>query len=276
MNLLIDVGNRRLKWAYSTQLVANNKSNWFEGGPDTAIQYQVESSDLPGLEKCATKRFAAAVEPELAESMTPDTVYVSSVACDQVNLRLAQICEELWRLSPVFIRSGNNACGITNRYDKPKHLGVDRWAALIGARRRVPSQHALLVIDVGTAVTIDYVDSAGVFYGGMILPGIATMIGSINRSTDKISVDSLPKPGQQICFQNPRTKEAVSNGVLHAVVSSIDSAIDHFMNLDRNGFDTIITGGDARLIEPLSRHNMQTVPELVLMGILTLSEVEKF
>ena len=274
MKLLIDVGNLRLKWAYSTQLVANNKSYRFEDDVDTALQYQVESSDLGGLEKCVARRFAATVEPEPAQGMTPDMVYVSSVANDEVNLRLARLCEELWQLSPVFIRSGNNACGIVNRYDAPETLGVDRWAALIGARRKVPSQHALLVVDAGTAVTIDYVDSSGVFSGGIIFPGIATMIGSINRSTGKISVDSVPKPGAQICLQNPRTSEAVGNGVLHTVVSSIDSAIDHYMNFDQNGFDTIITGGDTGLIKQLSRHKMQSVPELVLLGILTLSEAE--
>ena len=67
---------------------------------------------------------------------------------------------------------------------------------------------------------------------------------------------------------------------MHSVVCSIDSAIDYFMDrdvnleLDQNSFDTIITGGDASRIEQFSRHNMQTVPELVLKGILALSEAE--
>ena len=268
MNLLIDVGNLRLKWAFSTQLVALSKP--YSVASDAVLQGQVESSDFSGLDKCALSRFATVMKPE----MTPDMVYVSSVAHDPVNQRLAQICDELWQLSPVFVSSCGKACGVTNRYKNPAALGVDRWAALIGARTKTSEQRASLVIDAGTAVTIDYVNADGVFSGGIIFPGVATMIGSINQSTGKISVDSVPKPGKQICLQNPCTANAVSNGVLHSVVSSIDNAIDYYGSLDQNGFDTIITGGDASLIEQLSRHKMQTVPELVLLGILALSEAD--
>ena len=133
MKLLIDVGNLRLKWAFSTQIDIPKSSNTGVREARSAIQHQVETSDFTGLEKCWERRFAPATDSELGQNVTPDTVYISSVAHDQINQRLTQICEALWMLSPIFVHSSAKTLGITNRYGTPESLGVDRWAAIIGA-----------------------------------------------------------------------------------------------------------------------------------------------
>jgi pantothenate kinase type III len=113
------------------------------------------------------------------------------------------------------------------------------------------------------------------FNGGVIFPGIATMISSLNHSKAKISVEQQPIADTFVDLQNKNTTLAVSNGIYHCVISAIDRAIEYHSGLDHSGFKTIITGGDASRIEHLSQYNMQIVSELVFIGIQALSEEQE-
>src|SRR5205085_12643161 len=93
---------------------------------------------------------------------------------------------ELWDVTPRWVVSAARACGVTNGYDHPNRLGVDRWVALIGAWHRVLAQGAprpALVVMVGTAVTVDALDETGRFLGGDILPGFGLMLRALEMGT---------------------------------------------------------------------------------------------
>ncbi|MCZ7599940.1 MAG: type III pantothenate kinase [Gammaproteobacteria bacterium] len=82
---------------------------------------------------------------------------------------LAAWCRGQWDVEARFADALTEVPGLENRYANPAQLGVDRWLALIAARRL--GGGPVVVVDCGTAITVDLVDGAGVFHGGMILPG---------------------------------------------------------------------------------------------------------
>jgi type III pantothenate kinase len=83
-----------------------------------------------------------------------------------------------------FLHASAEACGVRNTYEHPRQLGADRWAALIGARAL--SDSACLVVCAGTATTVDLLDAAGVFRGGLILPGFDLMRAALARNTAQL------------------------------------------------------------------------------------------
>ena len=140
MKLLVDIGNHRLKWATSAQL---------EHGI-SASAADIQSMDIsgPGF----TDSLGA-----LQESVgRPVAVWAASVAGEEVNQVLSAWVRAAWGLEVVFLSSTARACGIVNGYEQPGTLGVDRWAAIVAACERAPGE-SVLIIDAGTAVTIDYV-----------------------------------------------------------------------------------------------------------------------
>ncbi|WP_181902106.1 type III pantothenate kinase [Thalassotalea euphylliae] len=126
------------------------------------------------------------------------------LGCDQLVLASVahQNIEELikhWALAQKIrcqqVKTPDKAFGVTNGYERYEQLGVDRWLAVLGASKRFANQ-ACIVVDTGTATTIDYIDSNGCHQGGWILAGIETLFNSIQANTanvrgDRIQINSL-------------------------------------------------------------------------------------
>ena len=261
MKLLIDAGNQRIKWATCLQLRAQSDTFACSELPNEPVE--TGSANLPD-----------ALEGAFAGMATPEGVWISSVAGAQVNRVLACVCHSLSGNAPIFVKSATRGKGLLNQYDKPEELGVDRWLAMVGGRQ-VSGKRPLLVIDAGTAVTIDYVDAQGVFEGGIIFPGMTTMIRSLGCYTGQIGLAgsttantmNVPLP-----YQNPGTREAVENGVTLAVVAAVERAIGHYKNLAGPDLTLILTGGEARRLAGASAHKIPMVADLVLRGLLALLE----
>ena len=117
---------------------------------------------------------------------------------------------ELWDVEPRWVVSTASACGVTNGYDHPNRLGVDRWVALIGARHRVLERGAarpVLVVMVGTAVTVDALDETGRFLGGLILPGFGLMLRALEMGTAGLKAPT----GEAVEFPT-NTSDALMSG----------------------------------------------------------------
>jgi type III pantothenate kinase len=107
-----------------------------------------------------------------------------------VRLRVEQQLE-LWDLAPRWVVPGARQAGVSNGYEHPSRLGADRWVAMIGARWHVLSRGAsrpALVVMVGTAVTVDALDTDGRFLGGLILPGFGLMLKALEMGTAGLKV----------------------------------------------------------------------------------------
>ena len=159
--MLLDVGNTTLRWA-------------FRDGGELAGQGGVvhRGHDMQDL-----------IGQAWAGLEAPDSMAVSNVAGRPVQDAITHWADEHWNLQPVFVRTGERAAGVTNGYTVPGQLGVDRWAAIVAAWHE--QQTAVLVIDCGTAITIDYVDAGGRHRGGLIAPGLGTMRQSLSQNTAK-------------------------------------------------------------------------------------------
>src|SRR5436190_14548208 len=197
MVLVVDVGNSRMKWALY------DPRGWLAQGvvPNTEIG-TLALRDWQNLPR-------------------PVRAVGVNVAGESARVRVeGQLAR--WRLPMEWLHATSSAGGVTNRYTKPVQLGPDRWASLIAARRRAlasggADSAACIVINAGTAVTIDALDVDGVFQGGLILPGIRLMIQALADNTAALKVP----PGNYAHFPT-NTADAIYSGAVHAICGSIE------------------------------------------------------
>lgn len=234
MNLLLDIGNSRAKWARA----------------DGA-----ELRETGSLPHRGVTDWPAALPEE-----RPDAVWVSNVASEAVPAALARHAEKKWGLRPRIVRSTAEACGIRNAYRQPERLGVDRWLACIGAFHR--GNGSVLVVDAGTALTLDSVDAEGRHRGGLIVPGLSTMRAAIAGDTRiRVEVGDYERS-----WLADDTASAVALGTLQALLSLIENACRD-LSPDR----LLLTGGEAGRLAPELGAGWEHAPNLVLEGLARLA-----
>jgi type III pantothenate kinase len=159
---------------------------------------------------------------------------------------------------------------VTNGYENPLQLGADRWAALIAARRRtvseVESPPPAIVVNAGTAVTIDALDRDGVFRGGVILPGMRLMLQALAENTAALNV----APGVYQDFP-VNTGDALYSGVIVAVAGAIEQMRKRLRH-DGGEVACFVSGGAADEIAPYLTGPLEVVDNLVLEGALALAD----
>ncbi len=137
------------------------------------------------------------------------------------------------------------SCGLKNQYETPSQLGVDRWAAMVAAYKRYANQPACLVVNVGTALTIDSLFQ-DTFLGGLIVPGLHMMQSALVQKTDAVN----PTHGQrQILPRN--TADASYSGIIMAMVGAIVMQADQLESRCQDVPSIVMTGGDAPLLLPI-------------------------
>ena len=246
MKLLLDIGNARIKW------VMQGDGNWQPGEP------------LPH----EGKAFKDVARPAWKDLEAPSRVLVSNVRGDDYARSVRTWVKRRWKVTPEFLLSEASACGVTNAYTSPQRLGPDRWASLIAinARYKLPA----IVIDFGTAITIDAINTEGKHLGGLIIPGIELMKASLTGMAPGIQITDDETPQQSLLAQS--TEAAVSGGVMYAAISLVDRiSLDLKAELGAST-TTIITGGDAGRIQPLLSDKVSLDADLVLKGLSVFAE----
>lgn len=148
-------------------------------------------------------------------------------------------------------------------------VGHDRLACAIGAYRR--ARQACVIVDAGTAITVDFVDGQGTFMGGAIMPGVRMMFASLHERTSALPMIEFDAGGvgalDLAAPQGRDTREAMRLGVLECARGGVHRLIERYA-LAYGAYPQIVaTGGDA---EPLFAHDPTIeyiVPDLQLMGI---------
>jgi type III pantothenate kinase len=195
-----------------------------------------------------------------------DRVLVACVAKAEHRLALAE------RLAPLavnieYAEVKAAQCGVRCGYDNPKKLGVDRWLAVVAAFKS--KQGAVLVLDAGSALTVDVVDQSGGHLGGYISPGAGLMKSSLLADTGNVRFDRQ-SVSSGIGF-GVNTQEAVNTGVLAAQLGVIEVAIAEAKRRIPQDFAILLTGGDGQLLlEHLPKdvgRRVELLPELVLDGL---------
>jgi type III pantothenate kinase len=231
MIVCLDSGNTRIKWG------VHDGERWLAQGA-------VAHDDADSLVRLLT------------EWPQPERVMLANVAGLEAGARIRQQLSP-WMSVWCDVRSTSTACGVTNLYNYPERLGVDRWCALIGAWAlyRAP----LVVVMAGTATTIDTLDAKGRFIGGGILPGIGLMLRSLANGTA-----GLPFADGEY-RQYPRcTEDAIVSGVVEAQAGAIERA---FTRLDSEAGLCLLSGGYVNRISPCLAIPHQLVDNLPLEGL---------
>ncbi len=241
MNLYVDLGNSRLKWAAG------------EAGRAWACQGACPVAGLPG----ALDRAWSPLPP-------PRAVWLAAVGGTAA--AVAAWVAAHWGLRPRRLVAGRAACGVRNSYERPEELGVDRWAALVAARALVPGP--VFVVDCGTAITVDALDGGGAFLGGAILPGLALAREALARGTAGVGAGAGGACGP---FGRD-TAAAVAGGTLWGLAGAVDRLLESG-GPAMAGAAVLLTGGDGERLAPRLRHPVRRVPDLVLQGIARLAEV---
>ena len=160
------------------------------------------------------------------------------------------------------------AAGIHNHYKSPKTLGLDRLAAVIGAHWLYPGQDNL-VIDAGTAITYEYVDAGGNYFGGSISPGLNMRYKALNNYTSALP---LLNPAEDFAAeQGDDTESAIRSGVQNGIKFEVLGFIKQYQ-VKQPGANIILTGGDSIFFDTLLKNSIfapyvKIEPYLVLKGL---------
>ena len=151
---------------------------------------------------------------------------------------------------------------IKNNYSTPHTLGLDRIAAAVGANMLCPNT-PLLVIDMGTAITYDFVNSSNEFEGGNIAPGVNMRLRAMNNYTNKLPL--LQAREEERLLGND-TCSAMMAGVMRGIEFEIEGYISEIMKKNSN-LSVFLTGGDVFLFEKTVKSSIFVVSNLLLMGL---------
>jgi type III pantothenate kinase len=248
--LAVDVGNTRLKWALYEQ-----------PQPGAAVLAQ-GAEFLENIDKLA--------EGPWSTLPAPDRMLGCAVAADAVKRRVEEQMEELWPIPAHWVIASAGEAGLVNGYDHPARLGADRWVAMIGARHRMLAggpARPMVVVLVGTAVTVEAVDARGAFLGGFILPGHGIMLRALESGTAGLHV-----PTGEVREFPTNTSDALTSGGTFAIAGAVERMVTHLR--DRCGEEPVryMTGGAGWKMTPAMSLQFELVESLIFDGLLVIQQ----
>lgn len=241
MNLVIDIGNTRTKIALFNHNELMISVPLEELTPEHIQMLQEEHPTLDSAIISATKEFSPELKRTLYNSFTQ------------------------------FIELDHHTLiPIENLYHSKETLGKDRLAAAIGANELFPDQN-LLIIDAGTAITFDLVNSFNQYLGGNISPGLSMRFNALHQFTGKLPLvtanENFPLIGQN-------TTDAIRAGVQNGILFEVNQYIQ-VLNKKYENLKIIITGGDAKFFDRSLKNSIFVHFNLTLIGLNRILEFNK-
>jgi type III pantothenate kinase len=238
--LLLDIGNSRCKWALLEHGI------WLRQGV-------LENGELQRL-------------PTVVGELPASTrVVVSNVAGEAVAALLREYLAAM-QCEPTFVQSVAECCGVRNGYRTPQKLGSDRWAALIAARHQVAG--GCLVVNCGTATTIDALSAQGEFLGGLILPGLSLMMNGLSANTAQLA----DRAGALLDFPLD-TADAMLSGAVRATQGAILNQFGLLQQREGN-VRCLVSGGASSIVVQGLSVSCEYDEHMVLHGLQLLGESE--
>jgi len=253
----IDAGNTRIKWQLGVK-AQTQQQPW----PQTDAMLAAWADSLSSGRACAIQR-----------------IIIASVVPQDRQAQLAQALTTRYPDVPVlWLVSRARCCGVRLGYLDVSQFGVDRYCALIAARHRFPQQ-ALIAINAGTAVTVDYLQADGRHEGGVIMPSVAAMTAGLNALAPHLAPFWHQKPQMATVGHSTEIGLATntagalqlgSRWMLASALAQIISALNEAAwSASAQGCAPLIvvSGGGASELLPLLDPAAISVPDLVLEGI---------
>ncbi len=240
MIVLVDIGNSQIKWTTIQSKVLADSQHF--------------SRPKTGIKAALNKAWKSLEDIE--------AVFVSNVASDKIAAQLTEWIDKQWKLTPVFVQSEKRRFGVTNAYEQPETLGVDRWLAIVAGRQH--ARQVTCIIDCGTAITVDIVTEKGQHQGGLIVPGLSLMKKMLTDSTDALSNVTQESEFNLLATN---THSAIQAGTLYMVTATLENLINDLQQNFTDEVRFLITGGDAEELIPLMPQPLIHEPDLVLKGL---------
>lgn len=157
---------------------------------------------------------------------------------------------------------------IENGYETPHTLGLDRLAAAVAANALYPNNN-VLIVDFGTAITIDFVSAEGKFLGGNISPGAATRFKALHHFTKRLPLYSLD--ASSVLPLGNSTQTAIESGVVNGIVYEIEGYIRDLQQRYSN-LRIIFTGGESDFFAKRLKNTIFATYDLVAYGLNRILE----
>jgi len=250
-NLVVDVGNSRIKWGYCLQDRVAYLSSLPPDDPPS-WEVQIKKWDMSeGLQWAV-----AGVHPERMDGI----IEWLRRRGDQVTL-----IKDRGSL-PIKIVS----------LEEPHRVGIDRLLNAVAARDRVQRNVSIFIIDAGSAVTVDWIDEGGNFRGGAIFPGIQMMARALHDDTAALpflSIDTDPRNANP-SLPGTSSIPAMTAGIYWAVAGGIKAILRQLEGSAKASrkHEVFLTGGDASYLAPVMDSDVQAWPTMTLEGIRLAAE----
>jgi type III pantothenate kinase len=228
----IDAGNSFVKWRVV------DDSEVIAAGSEATEQVSKQGLDLTRIESLNQARISSVANRALAE-------------------KLREQVQQQFNVEMQIARVSSTVSGVSCGYTEPETLGIDRWLAVVAAYQRYLGP--VLVVDAGSAITIDLIGPQGVHLGGYISPGLRLMREALWQGTAKVQVDRVESLNMLV--PGTCTQDAVNRGCLLAVVATIEKLASQYPA------SIVITGGDATVVAEALSLTSDHVPDLVLDGL---------
>ena len=249
--LLIDAGNSSIKWALSSTTSSS-----------LTKQQRVYYANKPAVE-C----LGAVLKQVLSDC---DSLVIVSVLGDNF-IKQAENLATRSSISFKNISSQEELAGVRNAYTETHKLGADRFVGMIAAHHL--SKSATIVIDVGTATTIDAIDKSGQHLGGLILPGSKLCADSLLKNTAQLSEFNDAEVQAPVLFSK-ETTQAISSASVFGLAGAIDSICEkmeaEINNNSKQEISRILCGGGAENLLPFMQGDYQHHDDLLMIGLQKL------
>ena len=241
--IFFDLGNTRVKW-------------WREQGEPARGVFDYANTDM------TLKQF-------VSNNNATHAIYASVVKDSRQNAFTQALQKMHLRSARCVVAS--EALGVRCAYQDVSRFGIDRWLAVLAGWHY--AQGPVVVVDLGTAATFDFVDAHGQHLGGYILPGLRLGVSALLQGTNNVIVD-FDKLNADDVGPGANTTDAVYHGALFAMKSLLESAFRSLVNR-APAAKLLITGGDADLIAPLLECQHQKIEDLVFVGMRMLADANQ-
>jgi len=243
MILAIDAGNSRVKWGW------HDGERWTSLATVSLIEFAAANHD---------------VNPFAATHADPSDIIISNVAGEGAHQLLVN-WTRVFDAEPHWLHGESERCGVRSRYDRPEQLGPDRWAALVAARAL--HNGPCLVVNSGTATTVDMLSGEGVFEGGLILPGVDLMRFVLHEHTGR-----LPREPGHYSDAPRNTLDAIESGCWNAQAGAVERVARRM----GAGALCIVSGGAGHVLESrLQGIASRYIDNLVLEGLARIAHADR-
>jgi type III pantothenate kinase len=239
--LIVDSGNTNVKWG----LYDGDGQKWLKRG-------LAPQGDTKSLER------------GWQSLQEPSRIIVSNVANAQAKENLSELFSS-WSIEPCWVSARAYQCGVRNYYEDASQLGSDRWAALIAAWQQ--QRQGCLVVDAGTATTIDALSDTGEFLGGIITPGIDLMQKALTENTGTLKLEGGKFRDYPDC-----TADAIYSGAVQATGGAVDRVAALLNSTLGREPKCMLSGGAAKQLQPHLNVSTTIVDNLVLEGLAVIAQ----